>query len=84
MCLCVNFAVPVGGGQAPGREKNSSPAWNLFRQRTNAGREPDIHFPRSCKGFEIGLAAECTDGGTELCEMKSAMSFARSMERFKK
>ncbi len=24
--LCVNIAVPVGGGQAPGREKKSSPA----------------------------------------------------------
>ncbi len=53
----MNFAVPVGG-QAPGWENISSPAWNLFRQRSNAGREPDIHFPRTCKGFEIGLAAE--------------------------
>ena len=50
-----------------------------FRQRTNAGREPDIHFLRTSKGFEIDLAAERADGGTELCEIKSAMSFSPSL-----
>lgn len=50
-----------------------------FRQRTNAGREPDIHFLRTSKGFEIDLAAELPDGGTELCEIKSAMSFSRAL-----
>ena len=50
-----------------------------FRQRTNAGREPDIHFLRTSHGFEIDLAAERADGGTELCEIKSAMSFSPSL-----
>lgn len=50
-----------------------------FRQRTNAGKEPDIHFLRTSKGFEIDLAAEIPDGGTELCEIKSAMSFSPAL-----
>ena len=47
-----------------------------------------IHSPSLCvdfavpEGFEIDLAAEWADGGTELCEMKSAMSFAHSLVRF--
>lgn len=50
-----------------------------FRRRTNVGKEPDIHFLRTSKGFEIDLAATRPDGGTELCEIKSAMSFSRAL-----
>ena len=42
-------------------------------------KHPDIHFLRTSKGFEIDLAVERADGGTELCEIKSAMSFSPSL-----
>ena len=50
---------------------------DIFKQRLNAGREPDMYFVRDYKGFEVDLLVE-NGRKVDLYEIKSSMSFNES------
>ena len=50
-----------------------------LKQIANAGKEPDLYFLRTAKGFEIDLLEKGDDGRTSVCEIKSAMSYHHSL-----
>ena len=50
-----------------------------FKQSANRGEMPECNFLRTAKGFEIDLVHKTQAGQMEACEIKSAMSYHRSL-----
>ncbi len=50
-----------------------------FKQIANEGKSPELYFLRTAKGFEIDLLEQGDDGHMKAYEIKSAMSYHRSL-----
>ena len=50
-----------------------------FKQIANEGRSPELYFLRTAKGFEIDLLEKGDDGRMKAYEIKSAMSYHKSL-----
>ena len=50
-----------------------------FKQIANEGRSPELYFLRTAKGFEIDLLEKGDGGRMKAYEIKSAMSYHRSL-----
>ena len=50
-----------------------------FKQIANEGKAPELYFLRTAKGFEIDLLEKDDDGRMKACEIKSAMSYRKSL-----
>ena len=50
-----------------------------FKQIANSGKAPDLHFLRTAKGFEVDLMEKDDDGMCNACEIKSSMTYHRSL-----
>ena len=50
-----------------------------LKQIANVGKEPDLYFLRTARGFEIDLLEKGDDGRISASEIKSAMSYHHSL-----
>lgn len=50
-----------------------------FKQIANEGKAPELYFLRTAKGFEIDLLEKGDDGRMKAYEIKSAMSYHKSL-----